>query len=314
MITLAEIPQKQDLPQVATVSFKNILLATDFSDASEKAFSYAAAMARAHGSKIYIVHVISPETNSFIPELPTDRLRREAEREMRILVSRGELQLIAHDALVRAGPVCNVLSAVIRERNIDVVVLGTHGRGGLKKLVLGSVAEEVLRRANCPVITVGPHLDVSLITSGEIRNILFATDFHSASTKAFEYALLLANRFHARLILLHLLPPTALPGPGVTFYHQNAIDEWKDRVTASTKQKLEKLLPASIKLGSEPEYVLGFDFTAEGILKIAEERQADLMVMGAKRSMSAKLSAHLPGTVSYEVIRHAKCPVLTISA
>jgi len=215
--------------------------------------------------------------------------------------------------VLRTGSVWSVLSAEIHEQNIDLLVLGTHGRGGLKKLVLGSVAEEVVRRAGCPVITVGPHIDVPSDATGEIHRILFATDFHPASAKAFEYALLLANQFQAKLILLHLMPPAALPGPGVTFYNEQTVNEWQARVTASTKEKLERLLPASIKLWSEPEYVVGFDFVAEGILKVAEERQTDLIVMGANRPLSAKISAHALKAVSYEVICQSTCPVLTVS-
>jgi len=309
MATLVQEPQQQ-----ACVSFKNILLATDFSDASEKAFNYATAIARLHGSKIYVVHVLPPESTSFIPELPRDRSRQEAEHEMGTLAGRSQLKEIAHETALRAGPVWNVLSAVIHEQNIELVVLGTHGRGGLKKLVLGSVAEEVVRRAGCPVITVGPHMDVPLSTSGEFHRILFASDFHPASAKAFAYALLLTNQFQAKLILLHVMPPAALPGPELTFYHEKAINEWQAKVRATTKEKLEKLLPPAAKLGSEPEYVVGFDFTAEGIVKVADERAADLIVMGANRPMPAKLSSHLLRTVTYEVIRHANCPVLTVSA
>jgi len=215
--------------------------------------------------------------------------------------------------VLRTGAVWSVLSAEIHEQNIELLVLGTHGRGGLKKLVLGSVAEEVVRRAGCPVITVGPHIDVASGATGEIHRILFATDFHPASAKDFEYALLLANQFQAKLILLHVMPPAALPGPGLIFYHEEAINEWQARVTASTTQKLERLLPASVKLWSEPEYVVGFDFVAEGILKVAVERKADLIVMGANRPLSAKVSAHALKAVSYEVICHSKCAVLTVS-
>jgi len=313
MTTVAEVQQTQVPQQQATVSFKNILLATDFSDASEKAFNYTTAIARLHGSKIYFVHVIPPEFTSFIPEPPRDWVRHEAEREMEILANRSELKSIAHEMVLRTGSVWSVLSAEIHEQNIELLVLGTHGRGGLKKLVLGSVAEEVLRRAGCPVITVGPHIDVPSDATGEIHRILFATDFHPASVKAFEYALLLANQFQAKLILLHLMPPAALPGPGVSFYNEQTINEWQARVRASTTEKLERLLPASIKLWSEPDYVVGFDFVAEGILKVADERQADLIVMGANRPLSAKVSAHALKAVSYEVICQSTCPVLTVS-
>jgi len=309
MATLAQEPQQQ-----ACVSFKNILLATDFSDASEKAFSYATAIARLHRAKIYLVHVIPLGSNSLIPAIPSDRLRHEAERELETLSSRSELKQIAHETVLRAGSVWSVLSPVIREQNIELVVLGTHGRGGLKKVVLGSVAEEVVRRAGCPVITVGPHIDVPLTTTGETHRILFTSDFHPASAKALDYALLFAKQPQAKLLLLHVLPPAGLPEPGVTFFNEAAINKWQAKVIATAKEKLEKLLPPYAELWSEPEYAVGFDFTAEGILKVADERKVDLIVMGANRPMSAKLSAHFLRAVTYEVIRHAKCPVLTVSA
>ena len=177
MTTLAEVPQQE-----ATLSFKNILLATDFSDASERAFDYAIAIACLHGSKIYLVHVIPPDSTS-IPPPRTDWMRHEAEREMESLSSRSELKPIAHETVLRTGSVWSVLSALISQQNIDLVVLGTHGRGGLKKLVLGSVAEEVVRRVGCPVITVGPHIDLPLGEVGEFHRILYATDFHPASAR-----------------------------------------------------------------------------------------------------------------------------------
>jgi nucleotide-binding universal stress UspA family protein len=309
MSTHAVVPEQQ-----ASVSFKNILLATDFSDASEKAFDYAVAIARRYGSRISLVHVIPPESVSFIPETRAERLQYEVTRQMESLASRSDLRQIPHETVLRAGSVWSVLSAVIDQQDIDLVVLGTHGRSGLKKLVLGSVAEEVLRKAGCPVITVGPHVDIALSTSGEFQALLFASDFHPASAKALDYALLLANQFQAKLVLLHVLPPAGLPGPGLTFYDEPAINEWQARVIANAKWKLGKLLPPDAQPWSEPEYVVGFDFTTQGILKVAADRNVGLIVMGANRLMSAKVSAHSLGAVSYEVIRRANCAVLTVSA
>ena len=309
MATLAQEPQQQ-----SCVSFKNILLATDFSDASENALRAAVAIARCHGSKIYLLHVILPKSDYLIAELPRSRLRRKIQQDMKTLAGRSELQEIAHETVLRVGTVWSVLSAVIHEQNIDLVVLGTHGRGGIKKLVLGSVAEEVVRKASCPVITVGPDVDVPSSMVGELHSILFATDFHPASTKALAYALLLANEFQAKLILLHLMPPAASPGPGRIFYHEKAVNEWQAKVRTTIKERLEKLLPPGATLRSEPEYVVGFDFIADGVLKVAAERNADLIIMGATRTLSAKASSHVPRTVTHEVICHAKCPVLTVSA
>lgn len=309
MTTHAVVPE-----QPTGVSFKNILLATDFSDASEKAFNYAVAIARRHGSKISLVHMIPPESMSFIPEFPGERQRDEAKRQMESLASRSELNQIPHETVVRAGSVWSVLSAVIHQQDIDLAVLGTHGRSGLKKLALGSVAEEVLRRAGCPVLTVGPHIDATSSQTGEFHTIVFATDFHSSSGRALGYALFLANEPETKLILLHVMPPAALPGPGQSFHDEEAINKWQANVRATIKEKLQKLLPPVVRLWSEPEYAVGFDFIADGILKVAFTRKADLIITGAKRPTFVKVSAHSLGAVSYEVIRRANCPVLTVSA
>lgn len=176
------------------------------------------------------------------------------------------------------------------------------------------MAEEVMRLARCPVLTVGPDCDAPSTATEEFRRIVFATDFHTASVKAFDYALLLASQPQAKLVLLHVMPPTALPGPEQHFYDDQMINNWQATARATTKEKLEKLLPPEGKLWSEPEYVVEFDFIAAGIVKVAAERKADLIIMGANRPFSAKMSAHTVGTVSHEVIRHSKCPVLTVSA
>jgi nucleotide-binding universal stress UspA family protein len=302
------------MPEPKQISFRNILLATDFSETSEKAFNYAVAIARRHGSNISLVHVIPPESVSFIPELPGERQRYEVKRQIDSLASRSELNRIPHETVLRAGSVWSVLSAVIHQQDIDLVVLGTHGRSGLKKLVLGSVAEEVVRRAGCPVLTVGPHTETTPSTTGEFHRILFATDFHSASAKALDYALFLANASETKLILLHVMPPTALPGPGQTFWDEEAVNKWQAKARATTREKLQKLLRPADGLWSEPEYVVGFDFIADGILKVAGARKADLIITGAKRPAFVKVSAHSLGAVSYEVIRRANCPVLTVTA
>jgi nucleotide-binding universal stress UspA family protein len=296
------------------VSFKNILLATDFSAASEKAFAYAVAVARRHGSKITLAHVIPPDSVSLLPAPSAERQRDEEERQLEGLASRSELNQIPHEAILRAGSVGSVLSSVILEQEIDLVILATHGRSGLKKLVLGSVAEEVLRRAQCPVLTVGPHIDTTLGATGKFSRILFATDFHPASAKALDYAVFLANESETKLILLHVMPPTALAGPGQSFHDEQAINEWEAQVRRNIREKLERLLPPAAKLWSEPEYVVNFDFIGDGIVREAAARRADLIIAGAKRPPFVKAFAHTLGGVSYEVIRRAKCPVLTVSA
>ena len=137
-----------------SVTVKNILLATDFSDVSKKAVPYAAAIAGKYGSRIYLVHVIPTPPRTAIPVEPLpaqlDRDRLNAELEMKTFLRGDSLHQIPHETRVEQGPIGEALSELIEQDEIDLLVLGTHGRGGLKKILLGSVAEELFRRASCP--------------------------------------------------------------------------------------------------------------------------------------------------------------------
>jgi len=174
------------------------------------------------------------------------------------------------------------------------------------------VAEEVLRQANCPVLTVGPH--VAAVAKG-LRNIVFATDFGPASMKAFPYALSLAEVYDARLIMVHMFP--MLPdivgtsyAPAVT--SARSLVEWQVQAKQESLKKLADLIPPGTKLAVPPELVVATDFLPEGILMAAEQHNADLIVMGANHADSARIAAHVPWAVTYQVITQAKCPVLTV--
>ena len=209
------------------------------------------------------------------------------------------------------------LRAVIRRENVDLLVLGTHGRGGLRKLVLGSVAEEVVRLAGCPVLTVGPNAPPA--GSGEFRNILFATDFGPASTKAFPYALSLAENSQGKLVLLHAIPP-AMPNPdlgpasyGPSSYAADEFIKWQRTMRDEGTKRLQKLLPTDAKLAPETECVTSDEFLPEAILDVAASHGTDLIVMGADRTSAPWVAAHTPWVHVHEVICKARCPVLTVA-
>ena len=224
---------------------------------------------------------------------------------------------VEHRLLVERGQVWDVLASVIQREDVDLLVLGTRGRGGLKKLALGSVAEQVLRLAKCPVLTVGPHAQPASSGTVEFRRILFATDFGPASTKAFSYALSLAEDYQAKLVLLHMVPP--MPGPdvgpayGPSAYLAEEFMNWQRKMRAESTKKLKHMIPPKAKLVLEPEYLAGMDFLPEGILSAAAAHKTDLIVMGANRTASPRVAAHMPWVLTHEVICHALCPVLTVS-
>ena len=305
-----------ELAQLRTreICMRNIAVATDFSPVSEKAFGYAAAVARSYGAKLHIVHAI-PTESSLLPTLVEhDQLQHESEEKMEQLSRRRVLSELAHEQMVRPGTVWGVVSDVIQRQNIDLLVVGTHGRGGLKKIMLGSEAEELMRLSACAVLTVAPNAPDPGSVGCEFRRILFATGFGPASEKALDYALFFAKPAGAQLILLHVLPPTPFPSARVGPRAHARVEEWRDEEAATITEQLRRLLPADAALESRTEYVARFDLLFPGILAAAADYRPDLIVMGAKRSLSSKAMAHVPWTVAHEVLCHAPCPVLTVRA
>jgi nucleotide-binding universal stress UspA family protein len=297
------------------LGFKHILVATDFSPASERATEYALAIAQRYGSQVTLVHALAPEPREAIPmDSPRDmdRPRFEAEQEMKKLDERTTRKGISHRLRINRGRVENVLSLVIELEDIDLLVMGTHGRGGIKKLALGSVAEEVLRRTDCPVLTIGPK--IADAASADFRRILFATDFGPASAKAFPYALSLAEDQGAKLVFVHMVPPIPVLAAGYAsaVCAPEDLSKWQALAKQDSMKKLKELVPRGTKLAVPPEYIVGTDFLPEGILMMAAEHEVDLIVMGANRSDSARIVSHIPWAVTYHVICEARCPVLTL--
>jgi len=298
------------------VTFKNILLATDFSEVSRRALPYAAAIASRYGSKIYLVHVIPPGARMsmpiepFPPELEDDRVK--AGREMMDFLRGDPLGGIPREVVLEQGPIRDALSSLIQRGDIDLLILGTHGRGGLKKVFLGSVAEELFRLAPCPVLTVGPAVPAAAAGPKEIRRILFATDFGPASLNALHYAISFANESKARLTLLHVGMPVPVLDVGPYWYAGTNPVEQQKTEKARYLGRLKDLIPPTANLPFDPEFLVDFDFTPDAIVKIADDAKADLIVMGVNQTASARASAHLPWATAHEVVCHAKCPVLTV--
>ncbi len=315
------VANKHDARQ--RIAFKNVLLATDFSPASQLALSYALAIARRYTAVLTVINAIPPEPRDRIPldPLPRELSRRllDAEENMKQLEAASPMHDLDHRLLLERGRVWDVLGSVMQRDHADLLVLGTHGRGGLKKLALGSIAEEVLRLAPCPVLTVGPNVPPMNSEIFAPKRILFTTDFGPTSTKAFPYALRMAEDCRATLTLLHMVPPmpSADLGPSVygpsTFASEEFL-EWQQATRCQSEMRLRCLVPIDAKLVAPPECVTGMDFLAEGILEFATAKQVDLMVMGATRTPAPRLAAHIPWTLTHEVIRTAKCPVLTVSS
>jgi len=284
------------------LSVKNILFTTDFSAASQGALPYALAFARWYGAKLFVAHAIPPEPQLSVPleviSREDDPYWSYARHKMDQLLEPKPFGTTPYEVLMLQGDMWHVLSNIIQRQDIDFLTLGTHGRHGLKKIVLGSAAEQIFRLAACPVLTVGPKASRTDVEFGNFKHILFATDFSPASLKALPYALSIAEENQAELTLLHLISL-------VPMQHQEA-------VANHAKRRLEELLPPDAGSWCEPNIVVLLEFATDGILRVAEQTKADLIVMGVHKSAAARAVSHVPWAIAYDVVCDAHCPVLTV--
>jgi nucleotide-binding universal stress UspA family protein len=319
-MTVAELhtPMKTSLESAA---FRHILVATDFSKPSRRALCDALVLAAENNASLTLIHVLQPDRKYGAlenpPELDLDRMA--AEKEIQALVKEfGPGQKI-EATLVKHGPVAEQIAAVIEEQAIDLLVIGTRGRGGLQKLALGSVAEELLRVAPCPVMTIGPKADIATVANGPgFHRILFATDFGKGSVKALPLTLKLAKAQQAKLILLHMISPMPATSASLSAYAPagaaaDELQEWEESSRKIALKHLRECLPPETGLEHEVELVVGTEFLPEGILMASAKFRVDLIVMGANRTASAKAAAHIPWSAVHEVVRNAPCPVLTVA-
>ena len=285
------------------VSLRNVLFATDFSSFSETALSHVLALSRRYGSTLYTVSVVPPEiVDSYVSPDPF-YFRDSAEDKMANLVNSGLFHGIEHHEMVKeeGGFVSEVLLDLIVNLDIDLVVLGTHGRGGIKKLVLGSVAEAIVNCAPCAVLTVGPHVSPKPVSDPSLHRVLYATDLLPGSKRALAHALWLAEHEHAHLTLLHVLKmPSDVPL------------KYPEAEREIAMRRLEQLLPPETAPSVKTEFIVEMGGAAEHILKVAEHQSADLIVMGPHHSSHVWLSAHLPWVTPHQVLGHVRCPVLTV--
>jgi len=299
-----------------SVTFENIVVATDFSQVSSRAVEYAANIASDNDSRLYVLHASPPEVRLPIPldPLPAslDPEIIHARESLYKLSKSKAVKTLQCEEILERGPVWDVVKEVAENKRADLVVVGTHGRTGLKKLVLGSVAEEIFRCAACPVLTVGP----AAIPTQQIRKVLYATDFGAASVHALPYAIDFANRDGGELLMLHLTRPIPIEYVGPTWYPSSDITDREDLDKQEFLPKLMRLLPSQEGLNCEVKYLVETHFPSEGIVNVAKAYKADLIVMGIRDSgrHSPRVAAHMPWAIAYEVVCGAECPVLTVRA
>jgi len=287
------------------LALKNILFGTDFSSCSDAAFSYARSIAHKYGATLNVAHVMPTMASILVlsPEFGMDAAVHEANRVQGYIDQlEKKMETIPHHVLTPTGKVAQELARIIEEQNIDLLVLGTHGRTGVRRLIMGSVAEEVFRRASCPVLSVGPNASCDPGPEARFHHILFATDFSHGSLAALPYAISFAEEDQAGLTLLHFVEQPAGHVPA--------------RTKKSLLGRLDELVPGDANLRYHWQSWVEFGdllvSPAQGILEVATRREVDLIVLGVRAVRgSLGLSTHL-STISAQVLTQAPCPVLTV--
>jgi nucleotide-binding universal stress UspA family protein len=294
----------QTLETAAANSIKNILYPTDFSSAAEAALPFVIDVARMFRSRVTAVHVRTPDAAALVPQLsfpyekesPGDSIQ-EFTRSLE-----HKLAAVEHECLVGEGEVWEFVAQVIEEHEIDMAVVGTQGRTGLEKFMLGSVAELIFRQADCPVLTVGPNVTNGTQHNWKMKNILCATDFTPASMASAPLAFWLARQRQARLTLLNVLERAAA---------EDLVDP--QRYTDSTVRMLQHQVPKGMSEDCQLSYEVSEGIPSDEILKAAKERGADLIVMGVRpASGRVGLATHLARPTAHRVVCKAASPVLTV--
>ncbi|HEV2522824.1 MAG TPA: universal stress protein [Candidatus Acidoferrales bacterium] len=287
------------LHPASPITFRNILFPTDFSFTASRALPYAVEVARRSQATIHAVHVISPRASpTASPEEWSQVVQDDQEfRERGKIEIEHALQELPHDLLFPKGDVWENLEEVIADKEVDLIVMATHGRTGIAKALMGSVAEKIFRQAPCPVLTVGPGVSsrASHAAAAELNCIVYATDFSPESLAASRYAISLARDHHAQLILLHVVKEGTTDGEGVSL------------------ETLQCVVPLGANLSFNPQFIVERGRPADAILRIAEKAHADLIVLGARQVESHITAAvHFSDSTAHQVLASAHCPVLTV--
>jgi nucleotide-binding universal stress UspA family protein len=281
--------------------FRSILAATDCSPTSATAVRLAARLAKQFHAKLYVLHAMMPEfyavdTDGPVPELVLFNLATARENLHKYALRIPDLRTVVHEEIVFLGSAADAIASAGKSHGVDLLVLGSHGRQGLAKLAIGSVAEWAIGRLHYPVLVAGPGCDKSF---RPFRSIVLGTDLADQSLRAAQYAASLAEESQAMLTLVNVLPATVTE-------EEHAGDQ------VSATRKLQALLPREYEDLCTLKFDLRTGAIARSILQSAEENKANLIVLGAPRR--APLSDHLPRTKLATVIREAHCPVLLVPA
>jgi nucleotide-binding universal stress UspA family protein len=299
------------------IEIRRVLCPVDFSDHSRRALDHAIAIARWYKSTVTVLHVFSPAPVVafgpgpvvFEPIVLTPADRDQLLADVRAFAETESAPGVTLEAVVRGGNAAGEILEQATGMKADLLVIGTHGRSGFERLLLGSVAEKVLRKVSCPVMTVPRQLPEA-VPAGPVvyKRILCPVDFSESSLHALKYATSLAQEADGQLTVLHVVAHEFEFTPGLEYAGMTVGDFLKERGDALQRQLQEIVAGA-------PEFCHVESLMTHGkpwreVLRLAEEKQSDLIMMGVQGRGAADLLFF--GSTTQHVVREAPCPVLTL--
>jgi nucleotide-binding universal stress UspA family protein len=288
---------------------RSILCPIDFSDFSAPAYQYALSLAEHYKARIVALHIVELWKYPF-----ADYAAHETDyaKFSRAMNEGGEVQLqrflkqysadrVLPELVVRQGNAPNCILSFAQEENIEVIVMGTHGRRGFDRLVLGSTTDRVIRTAACPVLVTSNAFHQALTTGPDGRHrltrIVYCTDFSSNSEQARAYAISLAAEYGAELSLLHMTSSATDLASAET-------------IIAERTEKLDKRISENERKNLNVRSTIRFGKPYEEIVRHATEAQTGLIIMTARGGDAVDRAVF--GSTTYRVIQLGPCPVLAV--
>ena len=297
------------------IRIKKILYTTDFSDSSLCVFPQAVYLANKYNAELHMLHAIV--LHALDPLNPEDKFpefdnlvrlfKKNAKKRMDYEILNADLKnLNVVKAQERGFSAAPVILDYCKKNKIDLIVMGTHGRRGIEHLFMGSVAEEVVRLAENPVLTVRKSDDLMPIASK--KKILVPIDFSIHSKTALKYALKIAPTYNAKLQMLHVVEESIHPA----FYASgiNSIFEINSQLKSRSKEVIREMLDSVGGKEVEADIFVVEGRASSEIIKFAEEKSSDLIIISTHGLTG--IEHLLLGSVTEKVVRMAKCPVLTV--
>jgi nucleotide-binding universal stress UspA family protein len=297
------------------IQMKTVLCATDFSDLSSEGVSYAVDIAEEMQAKLIICHVVDMTAMVVYGDAYVNYLESQnasvafAEEEITAMMAGHP---VAWETCVRTGHTADEIAALVQEKDVDMAVVATHGRSGVKRLVLGSVTERLMRTLECPILVIrsdrnGPPAKRERFNP---TRIMVGCDFSNHSKEAFRYGTSLAQEFESEIHLVHVIEPMAYKD--LMLANTSASGGIYKNLNAQLKEKVEGMVTDEVATWCTVHTALPGGHPDVEIVRYARENKIDLVVMGMRgRGIVERL---LLGSTTDRVVRYCPCPVLSVSS